>query len=262
MNTSKKQKLYSLVLFCLGIGLGVASQNLPTLDSANINSLNSTFISKEIPKKCCSSFFIERDGYSLGYDARNRNPAWVYEHLSQENLKGEAERMSCAFKEDESLPEHLRATLMDYQGKGYDRGHLAPAADHKSCHNRLADTFYLTNMCPQCPQFNRGYWAAFEKHVRDLTKSYHDIEVITGPLYLPHTKSDGSRVVKYKVIGKNDVAVPTHFFKVIKCNSSSGLHEIKAYVLPNAQIAQNISLDTFAMSLEKVEKLAGMIFFP
>jgi endonuclease G, mitochondrial len=49
---------------------------------------------------------------------------------------------------------------------------MAPAADHRANTESMADTFYLTNMCPQCPQFNRGYWKKLEKYVRDLTKSY------------------------------------------------------------------------------------------
>ena len=43
-----------------------------------------------------------------------------------------------------------------------------------------------------------------------LLRDYTDVEVISGPPFLPI-----ERYVKYQVIGKSDVAVPTHFFKVI-----------------------------------------------
>jgi len=68
----------------------------------------------------------------LAYDARNRNPIWVYEHLTAESIRGNADRSHADFKEDGNIPQHLRATLADCKGSGFDRGHQAPAADHRS----------------------------------------------------------------------------------------------------------------------------------
>jgi endonuclease G len=77
-----------------------------------------------------------RPNYSLAYDARNHNPIWVYEHLTNESIQGKANRSYSEFKEDEKIPEQLRASLIDYKGSGFDRGHMAPAADH--CSNQEA----------------------------------------------------------------------------------------------------------------------------
>lgn len=120
----------------------------------------------------------------------------------------------------------------------------------------MADTFFMTNMFPQCPQLNRGYWSKLEKHVRDLTRDHQNVYVITGPLYLPYNEGD-KRFIKYQVIGPNDVAVPTHFFKVIILENWQGSKEIRAYILPNQEIAANISLENFRTTVQKVEKLAG-----
>lgn len=73
---------------------------------------------------------IHRSWYSVGYDPRNKNPSWVYERLSDSCLQGEAKRDNRRFKEDTDLPKQFRATLTDYKGSGYDRGHLAPAGNH------------------------------------------------------------------------------------------------------------------------------------
>ena len=54
-----------------------------------------------------------------------------------------------------------------------------------------------------------------ERYVRGTTKIYKNVYVCTGPLYLPHAESDGKNYVKYQVIGSNNVAVPTHFFKIL-----------------------------------------------
>lgn len=153
----------------------------------------------------------------------------------------------------------FRASLSDYKNSGYDRGHLAPAANHKRNKEEMGDTFYLSNMCPQCPKLNRGYWVKLEKHVRDLTHAYQNVEVFTGPLYRPYNERDGKRYVKYQVIGKNDVAVPTHFFKLIVMKDSVGRHQ-KAYIVPNQEIPANTPLEQFRANLEDIERLAGLIF--
>lgn len=54
-----------------------------------------------------------------------------------------------------------------FQRSGYDRGHLAPAGNHRRTQNSINQTFYLTNMAPQVGRgFNRDKWNDLEKHVR------------------------------------------------------------------------------------------------
>jgi len=212
------------------------------------------------PAQPISSFIIHRQGYSVGYDARMRNPSWVYEHLTADSIKGDVDRSQYTFKEDEKIPQHLRATIASYKGQGLDQGHMAPAADHRSDPELMNDTFYLTNVCPQCPQFNREYWLKLEKHVRDLTKDYKNIYVITGPLYLPHQEGK-RRFVKYQVIGQDNVAVPSHFFKVITLEDRHGNREVQAYVMPNTVIPVTTPLEKFRTTADKVEKAAGIILF-
>lgn len=207
-----------------------------------------------------SSFIINRNSYSLAYDARTRNPLWVYEHLTADNLKGDAARPSHRFKEDENIPQHLRTNPADYKGQGLDQGHMASAGDHTTTPTAIDETFYLTNICPQCPQFNRVFWAKLEKHARDLTLQYPHVYVISGPLYLPYQEGK-RRFVKYQVIGPNEVAVPSHFFKVLMLENRDGQREAIAYVLPNAAIPHETPLEQFRTTTQKVEKAAGMLLF-
>ena len=211
-----------------------------------------------IPGQPLSSILIHREGYSLAYDARNRNPLWVYEHLTAENIKDKTDVSHSDFKEDEKIPLHLRATRADYRGQGLDLGHMA--FPHFSDQEALNETYYLTNMCPQSPQFNRGYWDKLDKHVRDLTKDYQHVYVTTGPLYLPYNEKNG-RFIKYRVIGPNDVAVPSHFFKVLLLEDKSGKKEVVAYIFPNHEIPLYTPLERFQTSIEIVEKSAGLILF-
>lgn len=215
---------------------------------------------KPQPGHPISSFIVNRKGYSLAYDARTHNPSWVYEHLTADNIKGDTDRSQFKFEEDNTIPQHLRATPDDYKGNGLDQGHMAPAADHRATPDTMKETFYLTNICPQCPQFNRHYWAKLEKHVRDLTRQHRHVYVITGPLYLPYQEGK-RRFVKYQVIGSNNVAVPSHFFKVILLENEVGEREVRAYILPNSVISSDTPLENFRTTAQKVEKAAGMLLF-
>jgi len=54
----------------------------------------------------------------------------------------------------------------DYSGNGYDRGYLCPTGDMKLNLTSMSETFYMSNMSPQNPSFNRGIWETLESRVR------------------------------------------------------------------------------------------------
>ena len=202
-------------------------------------------------------FKIEREAYHLAYDGQHKQAKWVYEHLTSDRINGEVDRNNFDFQVDPLIPPILRSTKGDYAKSGYDRGHLCPVADACFGDKALKETFYLSNISPQHPHFNRGYWLKLEKYVRDLTNSNRSIHVFTGGLYLPQQERDGKRYIRYQVIGKNDVAVPTHFFKVI-LDARGKL--IESFILPNGAIASDTPLQQFSVALEQIEKAAGMVF--
>jgi endonuclease G len=164
------------------------------------------------------------------------------------------------------VPEKFRAKLKDYFRSGYDRGHQVPAADAKFSQEALDATFFLSNMCPQVGDgFNRDYWAHFEDFCRRLTTKYPSVRIVTGPLYLPQLHPDGKWRVSYEVIGSPpNVAVPTHFYKVIVAEdgSNNGPVSVAAFVLPNAVINKTTQLTEFLTPLEIVEKASGLEFLP
>lgn len=63
----------------------------------------------------------------------------------------------------------------------------------------MNSTFYLTNVVPQNYENNAGYWNRFEIFCRDLTQSFSDVRVFTGPLFLPNVVEGQKKYVKYEV---------------------------------------------------------------
>ncbi|KAL3280162.1 hypothetical protein HHI36_017662 [Cryptolaemus montrouzieri] len=204
------------------------------------------------------------EDYVLSYDRRNRVANWVFEHLTAEKVKHNPEvtRATCEFKPDESIHTFFRSQNSDYKKSGFDRGHLAAAGNHKSHQKHIEETFFLSNIAPQVAVgFNRDYWNSLEKYVRNLTKVYRNVYCCTGPLYLPQINSDGKKYVKYQVIGENNVAVPTHFYKIVVGESEDGKLDMEAYCLPNTVISADTPLTSFRVPPESIERAAGLLFF-
>jgi len=214
---------------------------------------------------------VWNEGMVTSYDARTRNPRWVLERLTRESVNGGSKRKD-EFSEDSSIPGRFRARLADYRRSGFDRGHLAPAADFKSSDRAMAATFSLANISPQVGVgFNRDYWARVEKYVRDLVKSNDVVTVVTGPLWVPVRDEDGAWRVTHGMIGDSGspsrmVAIPTHFFKAVLAEKAlgggKGTISVACFAVPNAIVPAETPLARFAVPLHLVEEIAGLPLFP
>jgi len=123
---------------------------------------------------------VKHTYYTLAYSEENEQALWVYYQLTPEFINGTQSRT------DDFRPDPListgSATLADYSGSGYDRGHLCPAADMKLNKTSMSETFYLSNMSPQVAGFNRGIWSTVEDQVRKWAIEFDGLDVATGPI--------------------------------------------------------------------------------
>ncbi|XP_053456825.1 nuclease EXOG, mitochondrial isoform X2 [Nycticebus coucang] len=203
--------------------------------------------------------------HALSYDQAKRVPRWVLEHISKSKIMGDADRKHCKFKPDPNIPLIFSAVNEDYFGSGWSRGHMAPAGNNKFSSKAMAETFYLSNIVPQNFDNNSGYWNRIEMYCRELTERFEDVWVVSGPLTLPQTRSDGKKTVTYQVIGEDNVAVPSHLYKVILARRSPVSTEplaLGAFVVPNEPIGFQPQLTEFQVNLQDLEKLSGLVFFP
>ncbi|XP_070247693.1 nuclease EXOG, mitochondrial isoform X1 [Myotis yumanensis] len=203
--------------------------------------------------------------HALSYDQSKRVPRWVLEHISKSKIMGAADRRNCKFKPDPNIPPTFSALNQDYIGSGWSRGHMAPAGNNKFSSKAMAETFYLSNIVPQNFDNNAGYWNRIEMYCRELTERFEDVWIVSGPLTLPQTGSDGKKIVSYQVIGEDNVAVPSHLYKVILARRSPESTEplaLGAFVVPNEAIGFQPQLSEFQVSLQDLERLSGLVFFP
>lgn len=199
----------------------------------------------------------------LAYSNTHKGPLWVCEYLTDHkiNFNKMVNRSQSKFVPDSTVNPMFRSYNSDFLGSGYDRGHLAAAANHRQSQLAMDDTFYLSNICPQIGKgLNRSKWNELEKRARALARKYKSAYVLTGPLYLP-TVVGNEKFVKYKLIGDNNVAVPTHFFKVIVSKTEKGGFVLESYVMPNEEIRDDIPISSYLVPKSAIEKGAGFMIF-
>jgi len=197
-----------------------------------------------------------RVGYVVSYNDERDVPNWVCYHLAAAYLAAGVGRTDDFRPDPDVWGGDDRAELSDYRGSGYDRGHLAPAADMARSRIAMSESFLLTNIAPQEPGFNRGIWKRLETEVRDWAVVRGDINVCTGPIYLD---DDGDGVVEFDVIGRGQVAVPDAFFKIVVVREDSGL-DVIAFILRNTRYPTGAKLADFIVSVDEIESLTGLDF--
>lgn len=168
-----------------------------------------------MPVTLCST------GFAVLYSGLSKTPIVTVERLSRQRLHNAAGlQRTDHFYADARLRAAYKAELADYQASGYDRGHMAPAAD-QSTTTGMAQSFALSNMVPQDPTHNRQVWSKLEADVRKYAKRANgNVFVYTGPLFEGQTPT----------IGRNQVWVPSHLYKLVFDEQQQ---RAWAWVLPN-----------------------------
>lgn len=161
------------------------------------------------------------DAFAVLYSGLTKTPMVVVEKLHRQRLHHAAGlQRTDQFYADTRVPSAWRAVLADYQGSGFDRGHLAAAANQPSA-QAMAQSFALSNMVPQDPTHNRKLWSKLEADTRKYAqRATGNVYVFTGALHEGATQT----------LGRSAVWIPSHLFKLVYDEAQQ---RAWAHVLPN-----------------------------
>ena len=94
-----------------------------------------------IPELAKDDQIVRQTAYTLSWNKNHRHANWVAYQLTKDRVKPGVERTN-KFVPDPSISSGT-ATNRDYANSGYDRGHLAPAADMSWSNKTMLESFLL-----------------------------------------------------------------------------------------------------------------------
>lgn len=219
------------------------------------------------------NYLIEKPQYALSYSNSQHIPNWVSWQLNASWL-GEVQRRN-DFRPDDGLPQGwYRVTPSDYNGSGFDRGHMTPSADRSNSPENNSATFLMTNILPQAPDNNQGPWAELENYCRDLVRQGKELYIIAGGYGRKRTIAPRAKSVETK--GKSTdypnggtalhrIVAPARVWKVIVVLDQPGRGlqgvtnktRVIAVDMPNVQGIREDDWRTFQVSVAAIEAKTG-----
>lgn len=193
---------------------------------------------------------LYKSQFIISYHVDRLCPNYVCWSLTTDRVKGKVQR-SNNFHADPAVDERKRVEHYDYNGSGYDRGHMCPAGDNKNNIKAMDESFCMTNMCPQNHNLNTGAWNDLEVQCRSWARNYGTLYICCGPIF------DSG---KLKTIGRRKnmkVAVPDRFFKVVL--TMGRMPKAIGFIYPNRSCSGDMR--DYAVSVDEVERVTGMDFF-
>ncbi len=243
---NQKYLVISIILLVFGSckkqkEIGSLSENI-SQNSISDNQLNFDFLPLSTTNK-----IIKHEFFTLSYNEKYEQAEWVaYELKSSMLLKNHFER---PFFIEDPLVGTNSADWKNYKKSGYDKGHLCPAGDMKFSKKAFDDTFFTSNISPQKHDFNDGVWNRLEEKVRYWAKKNKSIYVITGGILKEGLKS----------IGKENVAIPEFFYKVLLHNDN-GNYKMITFLVPSQK--SDLPLYKFVIATDELERMTGIDFYP
>jgi endonuclease G len=244
----KNKKIISLA-FAIIIGLIIYYQEQRLESDNTIENNNSQ-------KNNSFSFFpssttnqiVHHRYYSLSYNEKKEQPEWVAYELKPSHLKRINHKRPYFIKDKKVKTKS--ADYYNYKKSGYDKGHLCPAGDRRFSKEAFDETFLTSNISPQNHQFNAGIWNRLEQKTRYWTKKYGKLYVVTGGVLTDNN---------LKTIGREKVAVPERFYKILLDYNSPKIKAI-AFLIPNKD--SDLPLYKYTTTIDNIEKITGIDFFP
>lgn len=194
--------------------------------------------------------------FTIGYSWYFRQAKWVLEIINPNaRFEWEVERKD-NFRADIRIPRRFRAGLKAYVGSGFDRGHLVASANQDELEIQNSETFLLSNMSPQKPDFNRRMWRNLEIAIRKLNDLPNILEtyVLTAPVFYFDQKIEtiGDENEKYGI----DVPIPHAFIKSVLAEDNKGRLKLWTFEMENKRLTGELE-DYLVVTYDAEQKVGG-----
>ena len=194
---------------------------------------------------------IEHKAYKLSYNENCEQANWVYYVNTINQIRNDSLERGTSFRMDPDVKTKT-ASNRDYSKTGFDKGHLAPAADMLYDKDVVYEANYMSNISPQYPGLNRGPWLQLESRVREFSWFQDSVHVLVGPILTGDMET----------IGGNEVCIPPSYFKIIFYKQCDGVWNITCFIMPNQNFEESEKkpLNEYMVSLQVVEEKSGLNF--
>ncbi|HVW99392.1 MAG TPA: DNA/RNA non-specific endonuclease, partial [Candidatus Babeliaceae bacterium] len=217
--------------------------------------------SQALPPELPQAFYIlHQEGYEVMYNPSSKCPIVrevLYEQVLVRNVDPNKHK---GYRQNPSIPPMNRASIQDFKAEGVICGHAKPRADALSSDQALYDVGYLTNILAQDPILNNGLWKKLETVIRKLVQTHLCLHIYTGGVFTSINDMKGPKIVSYRVIGRGEVSMPTHLFKVVYAFDYGIGWRSLAYLIPNQPLRADIDLQQYVVSVQRIQELTGVDF--
>jgi endonuclease G len=244
-----RKAIYTIIALIFAVGFYiydsfiVDSEDVNTETTVNSSTNNSPV---DLLPTSTTGIIVNHNFYSLSYNEKYEQAEWVAYELKKEHIvHSDFDR---PYFINDSKIKTKSAHYKNYKNSGYDRGHLCPAGDRKFSKEAFDETFLTSNISPQNHDFNSGIWNRLEQKTRYWAQKYDRLYVVTGGILKDNLKT----------IGRDHVAVPNYFYKIILDNTEPEIKAI-AFLMPNKNSEKG--LYHYVVSIDEIEELTGIDFF-
>jgi len=260
LNKSKDKKYYIFValVFIVLYGLNKVDFDFSKLDKSQNNETASSEITSSdevVLQSTDKTYFlptsttnqiIQHSTYYLSYSEYHEQAEWVAYELKPEHILGGKHKRPY-FNQDPKVST-ASAHWNNYKNSGYTRGHLLPAGDRTFSKEAYDETFYTSNISPQLQEFNTGIWNSLEMRIRNFARKNGKVYVVTG----------GILTNNLKTIGKEKVAVPEYFYKVLLYQDGKE-YKMLTYLIPHKEENRK-PLNDYIVTTDSIEILTRIDF--
>ncbi len=208
-----------------------------------------------------STTFLEHTAYFFEYSEAHEQSKWVAHMITPEvtelgtgrtnDFRVDPLVQSGTAEQDDYFNYYpTRKKGEQYDGFGYDRGHLAPSADFRWFGEAVSESYFYSNMSPQHPDLNQKKWAELESMLRGyVIRNNVPLAVITAPVLmadLPKIKQS-----------PNGLSIPEFYLKIAYDHTNQ---RAIGFLMANKELVK--PLDMYTISVDDLEKLTGYNYFP